>query len=122
MFDTLVPAAEKLALAQLRAEAAKLSPGAEKLVAEKGRWNPVAVAALQEGGAQVSAKYLNRTGVSAEYAPEVQFLTALGSVVAGHFMLLEELKTLAVEKLQAIEVESTVKKELHDQENKNRPA
>lgn len=108
LLEAIVPAAEKLALAQLRAEAVKLSPAAERLVAEKGRWGEVAVAALKEGGAALGAKYMNLTGISAEYAPEVQFGAAVASVLVGHLTLLEELRALAVAKRNAIDVPSKV--------------
>ena len=116
LLDQCVPVVEKLAKQSLATEAAKISPAAEKLVAEQGGWNPVARTALQESGAALGAKLMNQAGISAEYAPEVQFGLALASILGGHMMLLAELKALAVEKRGAIEIQ-TVKKENvpHDQ-------
>lgn len=117
-----MPVAEKLAKGALTRAAAKISPAAEKLVAEQGGWNPVAVAALKESGAALGAKWMNAAGVSAEYAPEVQFGVALASIVGGHLMLLEEIKKLAAEKRSAIDVTAKVEPQKPNEQNHQGPS
>lgn len=119
LFDQCAPVAEKLARGSLASAAAEISPAAEKLVAEQGGWNPVAMAALKESGSALGAKWMNAAGISAEYAPEVQFGVALVSIVGGHLMLLEEIKKLAAEKRDAIEVKSEVRVQKAEHENQN---
>lgn len=111
MFEQCVPAAEGLAKLQLCGVAKEISPAALKLVQEQGGWNPVSVAAVKESGAQTAAKYLNASGVSAEYAPEVQLSIALGAILFGHIRLLSALHDLAAEKKankSAIDVDAKV--------------
>jgi hypothetical protein len=50
--------------------------------------------ALQLNTANVTAKWLNKLGVSAEYEPEIAFLTALSRVAGGHVLLLRRLDKL----------------------------
>lgn len=103
-----MPIAEAVDRADLAAEAAAISPAAAQLVASKGGWNPLAKSALVEGGAATSAKYLNLTGISAEYAPELQLGIALASIFGGRMMLLQEIRALAREQGPAIDVPAKV--------------
>lgn len=107
LLDQCIPVAEALALRELKSAALPVGPHAVKLVADKGGWNPVAVAALKESGAAVVAKHMNAHGVSAEYAPEVQLVAALTSIVGGHMMILNELKAMAREQKGIIDIQAT---------------
>lgn len=84
-------------MAGLRREAEKISPLAVKLVDTKAGWSEPVKTLLVESGSAVAAKWMNRFGISAEYAPEVTLGTAICSLWASRAALMGELKTLALE-------------------------
>ena len=58
------------------------------------KWSTPAKKALEIAGPQVAAKWLNKTGISAENQPEVVLGTAVASILAGHVLLLRRLDKL----------------------------
>lgn len=66
-----------------------------KEVVELSAWNTTAKKALEMSSAQVAAKYLNKTGVSAEYQPEVTFVTSALAVASGYLMVGKRLEEFA---------------------------
>lgn len=93
LFEQLIPSAEQFAVAQLTGKAAKadLPPAVLREIEKDARWSPPTKAALTLSGPQVAAKWLNKTGVSAENQAEVVLLTALAALVASHAMLSRKL-------------------------------
>lgn len=96
LFDQLIPAVEALAVTQLTGKALKAKLPRELVadIEKDGRWNEPAKKALAVAGPQLAAKYLNKTGVSAENQPEIVFGTALASIAVGHFRLVQRLNEL----------------------------
>jgi len=77
--------------------AKEISPKALELVKEKGKWNVPAKVTLVDAGAETTAKWLNKFGVSAEYAPEVKLGGAIVAIISGQWMLKGELEKIAAE-------------------------
>lgn len=92
----LVATAEMLTVEQIagRAEQAHL-PG--KIINDmrgEAAWHPMAKVALETSAPQVAAKWLNKSGVSAEHQPEIVMGTAIASIFAGQFLLLRRMDDL----------------------------
>jgi hypothetical protein len=77
-----------------RAAKAKLPGELLKEIEADAQWPGPAKKALQLNTANLTAKWLNKWGISAEYGPEVAFTMALGRIVAGHALLLRRLDKL----------------------------
>ena len=96
LFKQLVPTAEEIAVKQLTDKAVKAHLPGEIIhdIEKKAAWNPMAKQALEIAGAQVAAKWLTKSGISAEHQPEVVLGTALCSIFAGHVLLLKRMDEL----------------------------
>jgi hypothetical protein len=96
VFDQLLPTLEQLTVNQLagRAEKARLPAELVREIERDAQWSAPAKKALEIGCPQLAAKYLNKTGVSAEYQPEVVVGTALATIVSTHTLLLRKLDQL----------------------------
>lgn len=97
LFKQLIPICERADVDALKREAEKISPLAVKLVGEKAGWSEPVKALLEQSAGECAAKWMNKLGVSAEYAPEVTLGTALCSLWATRSALLTELRALAEE-------------------------
>lgn len=94
----ILAALEAVSVRQLKERAAKVADAPSGFVAtveKDAEWNTVAKTALSSAVPQVAAKWLNRSGVSAENAPEVIAFTAMASIYLGHTMLLKKLEAMA---------------------------
>lgn len=78
-------------------EAEKVSEVVAKFVAARVAWNAEAKAMAVDGGAECAVKYLNLTGVSAEYAPELKFGLGVLAIVSARQSLVTELRKMASE-------------------------
>jgi hypothetical protein len=101
LLETVVPLIEKADVRSLVEEAAKVSAACAELIGKKAFWNVAAKAALIQSGAEMFAKWMNKFGVSAEYAPEISFALAACSIWAGRQLLVDEIRKLAAEKKAA---------------------
>lgn len=103
VFDELVPAAEEELTGRLlkKAQTANLP---EKLVKEIGKdsaWSSTTKKALVIGGSSVSAKYLNKSGISSEYKSEVVLALALTRIATSHLKMSRRLDALILEQRKA---------------------
>jgi len=98
---SIVPEVEKLDVSSLTREAAPLGPSIVEKVAKDAPWNPVAKTTLIETGPAVTASILNSMGLSAEHAPTVAFIGALGAIVTSRSMLAAQLKKMVAEERAA---------------------
>lgn len=96
LFSQIIPAAESLATGQIvsRAIKAKLPAQAVREIEAECKWAEPAKKALEIEGPRLAAKWLNKTGVSAENQPEVVCLSALAVIGVSHFKLLQRLDKL----------------------------
>jgi len=96
IFQQLLPAVEQLTVNQVLQRAGKARLPGELLheIEDEAKWSAPTKKALELSGPQVAAKWLNKTGISAENQPEVVFGTAVASLLASHVMLLRRLDKL----------------------------
>lgn len=94
---SIVPEVEKLDVSSLKREAEPLGAAIVEKVAKDAPWNPVAKTTLIETGPAVTASVLNSMGLSAEHAPTVAFIGALGAIVTSRSMLAAQLKKMVAE-------------------------
>lgn len=96
LFDQIIPTAERLSIKQITslAEKAKLPGEIIHEIEKDAAWNECAKTALQISAPQVAAKWLNKSGVSAEHQPEVVLGTAVASIIGGQFLLIRRMKEL----------------------------
>jgi hypothetical protein len=96
IFAQLIPAAESFDVKGIadRAEKAHLPKELRAKIEADARWNPVARKGLEIACPQVSAKWLNYFGISAENAPEIVLITALTSIGVARLMLLRRIDRL----------------------------
>lgn len=73
---------------------AKLEKSTVADVKQKSQWNEVSKRTLDTYGPKVAAKWLNKTGISAEHAEEMAYLTAFGQIALADFMLNQSLRQL----------------------------
>ena len=94
--EQFLPAAEQLMSNQIssRARKARLPAEIVKEIEADAQWPADAKKALQLNTANVTAKWLNKLGVSAEYGPEIAFMTALSRIAGGHVLVLRRLDKL----------------------------
>jgi len=103
VFEELVPATEEELTGRLtkKAQTANLP---EKLVKEIGKdsaWSATTKKALVIGGSSVSAKYLNKSGISSEYKAEVVLALALTRIATSHLKTSRRLDALILEQRKA---------------------
>lgn len=93
LFEQLIPTIEDLTVHQVAVKAAKcrLPPEIVREIEADAKWSAPAKKALELSAPQVAARLLNKTGISAENQPEVIFLTAISSIMAGQIMILKRL-------------------------------
>lgn len=98
LFATVVPEVEKLDVASLRAKAAEIDGGLAAQVEKDAGWNPVAKATVISTGPAVVAQVMNSAGISAEHAPAIALVTAVGSILAGRMILARKLDEIAAQR------------------------
>ena len=76
------------------AEKANLPGEIIKDIQKEAAWNPIAKTALQTSAPRVAAKLLNTTGVSAEHQDALVLGSAIGSILAGHVLLIRRMREL----------------------------
>jgi hypothetical protein len=104
IFDQLLPTVEQLTVNQVtsRAHKAKLPVELVEEIEHDAKWNGAAKKALEISCPQVAAKWLNKSGISAENQAEVVLGTAIASILASHMMLLRRMdKLIAVANIPA---------------------
>jgi hypothetical protein len=96
LFDQLLPAAEELTVHQIteRAAKARLPGDVVHEIEASAKWPGLAKKGLEISAPQVTAKWLNKAGISSEYQPEITFGTALSIILANHVKLLKRLDKL----------------------------
>jgi hypothetical protein len=96
LFDQLIPTVEDLHVDHLTgmAEEAKLPPEFVKEIGRDARWPGPSRKAIEISAPQVAAKWLNKSGISAENQPEVVLGTAIVSIVVSHRKLALKLEKL----------------------------
>jgi hypothetical protein len=94
--DQFLPAAETMMVNQIARKAvrARLPQEIVAEIKKDAAWPADARRALQSTGGALGAKYLNKLGISAEYGPEIAFVTAVSRIAAGHVLLLRRLNLL----------------------------
>lgn len=100
LFRTIVPEAERLDIATLRAKASALGPDMVRMVEADAKWNPVAKSIITTGP-QVAAQVLTSMGVSVSHAPAIAPVMALGSIMSGHMLLASKLDEMTKAKATA---------------------
>jgi hypothetical protein len=98
LFEQLVPALEKADVAALTAQAREINPDLVRVVEKDAAWNPAAKATLQAAGPVACAKWLTRSGIGAENAPEVALAVAVGGILASRLLVVAELRRQSGEK------------------------
>ena len=103
LIEQLLPTLEAASVARItrKAAAAKLPADLLRAVENDSRWPKPAAKVLQMAGPQLAAKWLNKTGVSAEHQLEVAVLSAVGCIVAGQSAVLSRLEKIIAEKAAA---------------------
>ncbi len=74
-----------------RAEKAKLPAAVVREVEKDCAWNEASKKALAVSTPQVAAKWLNKSGISAENQPELVMGTAIAGIVVGHTRVFKRL-------------------------------
>jgi hypothetical protein len=103
LFDQLLPTVEDMHVDHLTgmAEQAKCSAEIVKEIGKDARWPGPSRKAIEVSAPQVAAKWLNKSGISAENQPEVVLGTAIVSIVIAHRKLsLKLAKLLEVRKAE----------------------
>jgi hypothetical protein len=98
IFEQLIPACEEVATDGIinRAIKARLPKECIKEIEIDAKWNAPAKKAIEISGPQVAAKWLNKSGLSAENQGEIVLLTAISSLVASHALLANRLNKLII--------------------------
>lgn len=96
LFDQLIPTVEDLHVDHLTgmAEQAKCSAEIVKEIGRDARWPGPSRKAIEISAPQVAAKWLNKSGISAENQPEVVLGTAIVSIAVSHRKLALKLQKL----------------------------
>jgi hypothetical protein len=94
--EQFLPAAESLMVKQIgdKAATARLPREIVQEIQDSAHWPNNAKKALNEHTANVTAKWLNKLGVSAEYQAEIALVTAMGRIAAGHVLVMRRLDKL----------------------------
>ena len=82
-------------------EAAKVSEVVAKFVASRVAWQAETKTMAVDGAAECAVKYLNITGVSAEYLPELKLGLAALAIISARQSLVTELRKMAAEEKAA---------------------
>lgn len=98
LFEATIPEVEKLDVASLKAKAAEIDPGIAPVVEKDAAWNPVAKATICTTGPVVVANAMNSVGISAEHAPAVALVAAMGAIFTGRMILARKLDELKASK------------------------
>lgn len=96
-WQSVVPEVEKLDVASLAKKAVPLGEAIVAKVKSDAPWNPVAKATLISTGPHVTAAALNAMGLSAEHAPTVAFVGAVGAILTGRTLLMNQLERMVAE-------------------------
>jgi hypothetical protein len=96
LFKQLLPTVEALTVNQISGKAVKARLPGElvKEIEADAKCPDTAKTALNIAGPQLAAKWLNKSGISAENQPEVIVGTAVASILAAHVMLVRRLDAL----------------------------
>lgn len=97
LVSQLVKVVERWDSETLIEEARKINDACAEFVRQNVAWNAEARGILIEGGAECVVKYLNLTGISAEYAPEIKVGIAALSIIYARQTLVAELRAMAAE-------------------------
>ena len=94
--EQFLPAAEELMVKQItdRAVRSRRTPEIVKAIEADAKWYEPAKKALNQNAAAVTAKWLNKLGVSSEYQAELALMTALSRIFGGHMLILRRLDKL----------------------------
>ena len=103
LFAEILPVLEQAQVTSLVAEAQKISPACGALVREKGGWPLAAKATLVQSLPELCVKWLNRFGISSEYAPELSCGVAIAAILASNAQLRGDIAKLAAEEKAAKE-------------------
>jgi len=104
LFDQLIPTVEQLTVNQIttRANKARLPKEVLLEIEKDARWTAPAKKALELSAPQVAAKWLNKSGISAENQAELVLGTAIASIMASHVLILKRLDKLIRETNAAV--------------------
>ena len=91
------------------ATAGKLPDPVLKKLAKDSRWHPVGKGMLKSSAPRLAAKYLNKTGISAEYQEEMEFSGGAVLILKQRNALMKELREMVAE-LKAALAKSEEKK------------
>ena len=96
LFKQLIPTLEAATTAQIagRAVKARLPRALVAEIEKDAAWNAPAKKAIEIAAPQVAAKWLNKSGISADNQPEIVLGTAVASLLASQVMLLRRLDAL----------------------------
>lgn len=90
-----INAKEKADLRDLISEAEPLGPEAVALVKQEGSWPDPIKVTLVSSGSKCGAKWLNRSGLSAEWADEVAIAGAVAALATSKHILINKLRAMA---------------------------
>jgi len=96
LIKQILPTAQKMATRSITSRAEKAHLPGELIhdIEKEATWNPMAIQAIEISAPQVAAKWLNKTGVSAEHQPEIMLGTAICSILGSQVLLLNRLDKL----------------------------
>lgn len=96
LFDQLLPAVEVLTVRAVieRADKARLPAAVVKEIERDAAWNEPAKKAIGVAAPQVAAKWLNKSGLSAENQPELVLGTAVAALIVHQNKVLARLDKL----------------------------
>lgn len=98
IFGEVVPAVERARMKSRLSLAEKVGPEAVEVVKEKGGWPEPAKLTVINSGSRCAAKWLNKSGLSAEYSDEVALVGAIAAIAAGDRMVDQTLRKLIADK------------------------
>jgi hypothetical protein len=96
LFDEIIPLIEEADVESLKVRAAKVDKCLVALVEKHGRWSPTGRACLIKAGPLVVCKWMNKFGVSSEYAPEIQLVGGIVAILTSRSMLISKLDEMAL--------------------------
>jgi hypothetical protein len=102
LFDQLIPSFEELDVSSVidQAGEAKLPPELVREIAKDARWSAPTKKALELSCPQVAAKWLNKTGISAENQGEVVLCSAIATLLVSRRMLTKRLEKLIAQRAE----------------------
>lgn len=107
LFDQLIPAVEVLTVRAVtdRADKARLPVAVVKEIERDAAWNEPAKKAIAVAAPQVAAKWLNKSGLSAENQPELVLGTAVAALLVHQNKVLSRLDKLIAANTAAAKAE-----------------